>query len=179
MNWTIVQRILGLLLMIFSVTMLPPIIISLVFGEQSWLPFLEGFGLTLVSGILIWAPVRKHRRELRLRDGFLVVASFWTVLGTFGAAPLYLAEVPSMSFTDAVFESMSGLTTTGATVLTGLDTLPKGILYYRQQLQWLGGMGIIVLAVAVLPTRGAGGMPLFRSDTPGPVKTNQMMPRSP
>ncbi|MGB5353017.1 MAG: hypothetical protein WBN32_05335, partial [Woeseia sp.] len=90
MNWTIVQRILGLLLMMFSVTMLPPIVIGLVFKETSWLPFLEGFGLTLVSGILIWAPVRNHRRELRLRDGFLVVASFWTVLGAFGAAPLYL-----------------------------------------------------------------------------------------
>ena len=88
---------------------------------------------------------------MRLRDGFLVVALFWTVLGTFGALPLYFADVPVMSFTDAVFESMSGLTTTGATVITGIDSLPKSILYYRQQLQWLGGMGIIVLAVAILP----------------------------
>ena len=170
MNWTIVQRILGLLLMIFSVTMLPPVLVSLIFGEASWLPFVEGFALTLLSGLLIWLPVRRQRRELRLRDGFLVVASFWTVLGTFGAAPLYLAEMPAMSFTDAVFESMSGLTTTGATVLTGLDTLPKSILYYRQQLQWLGGMGIIVLAVAVLPMLGVGGMQLYRAETPGPVK---------
>ena len=90
---------------------------------------------------------------MRLRDGFLVVASFWTVLGTFGAAPLYLSGDLDLSFTDAVFESMSGLTTTGATVLTSLDSLPPSILYYRQQLQWLGGMGIIVLAVAGLPGR--------------------------
>lgn len=177
MNWTIVQRILGLLLMIFSVTMLPPIVVSLIYGESSWLPFVEGFALTFLSGVAIWAPVRHHRRELRLRDGFLVVASFWTVLGAFGAAPLYLAEVPSMTFTDAVFESMSGLTTTGATVLTGLDTLPKAILYYRQQLQWLGGMGIIVLAVAVLPMLGVGGMQLYRAETPGPVKDNKLTPR--
>ncbi|MBT8084664.1 MAG: potassium transporter [Woeseia sp.] len=177
MSWTIVQRILGLLLMMFSVTMLPPIVISLIFDENSWIPFVEAFALTLTFGILIWAPVRKQRRELRLRDGFLVVASFWTVLGAFGAAPLYLAEVPSMSFTDAVFESMSGLTTTGATVLTGLDTLPKAILYYRQQLQWLGGMGIIVLAVAILPMLGVGGMQLYRAETPGPVKDNKLTPR--
>jgi trk/ktr system potassium uptake protein len=177
MNWTIVQRILGLLLMMFSITMLPPIVVNFVFAEDSWLPFLEGFALTLVSGVLIWLPVRKRRRELRLRDGFIVVASFWTVLGTFGAAPLYLAEMPAMSFTDAVFESMSGLTTTGATVLTGLDTLPKAILYYRQQLQWLGGMGIIVLAVAVLPMLGVGGMQLYRAETPGPVKDNKLTPR--
>ena len=177
MNWTTVQRILGLLLMMFSITMLPPVLVSLIYKDGSWLHFLQGFALTLVAGALIWAPVRKSRRDLRLRDGFLVVASFWTVLGTFGAAPLYLAEVPDMSFTEAVFESMSGLTTTGATVLTGLDLLPRSILYYRQQLQWLGGMGIIVLAVAVLPMLGVGGMQLYRAETPGPVKDTKLTPR--
>ena len=177
MNWTVVQRILGLLLMMFSVTMLPPIVISMVFGEQSWLPFVEGFALTLVAGIICWLPVRRLRKDLRLRDGFVVVAAFWSVLGTFGAAPLYFADVISMSFTDAVFESMSGLTTTGATVLSGLDNLPKSILYYRQQLQWLGGMGIIVLAVAVLPMLGVGGMQLYRAETPGPVKDTKLTPR--
>ncbi len=177
MNWTVVQRILGLLLMMFSLTMLPPIIISLVFDDQSWLPFVEGFGLTLLAGLLFWLPVRKSRRDLRLRDGFLVVASFWTVLGVAGAAPLFFAESPAMSVTDAVFESISGLTTTGATVLMGLDSLPKSILYYRQQLQWLGGMGIIVLAVAVLPMLGVGGMQLYRAETPGPVKDTKLTPR--
>ena len=177
MNWTTVQRILGLLLMLFSLTMLPPVVVSFVFDERSWLPFIEGFVLTLASGMLIWFPVRARKRELRLRDGFIVVASFWTVLGAFGAAPLFLADIPSMSLTDAVFESISGLTTTGATVLTGLDALPKSILYYRQQLQWLGGMGIIVLAVAVLPMLGVGGMQLYRAETPGPVKDNKLTPR--
>ena len=177
MNWTVVQRILGLLLMMFSLTMLPPIIVSLIFDDQSWLPFVKGFGLTLLAGFLFWLPVRKSRRDLRLRDGFLVVASFWTVLGTFGAAPLIFADSPAMSLTDAIFESMSGLTTTGATVLMGLDALPKSILYYRQQLQWLVGMGIIVLAVAVLPMLGVGGMQLYRAETPGPVKDTKLTPR--
>ena len=177
MNWTVVQRILGLLLMMFSLTMLPPIVINLVFEEQSWLPFVQGFGLTLLSGFLCWLPVHKSRKDLRLRDGFLVVAAFWTVLGTFGAAPLYFAGDLSLSLTDAIFESMSGLTTTGATVLTGLDELPRAILYYRHQLQWLGGMGIIVLAVAVLPMLGVGGMQLYRAETPGPVKDTKLTPR--
>jgi trk system potassium uptake protein TrkH len=177
MNWTVVQRILGLLLMMFSLTMLPPALISLLFGEQSWLPFVEGFGLTLLAGLLLWLPVHRSRKDLRLRDGFVVVAAFWTVLGTFGAAPLYFSPDLSMSLTDAVFESISGLTTTGATVMTGLDDLPKSILYYRQQLQWLGGMGIIVLAVAVLPMLGVGGMQLYRAETPGPVKDTKLTPR--
>ncbi len=177
MNWSVVQRILGLLLMMFSLTMLPPILFSVLYADGAWLPFVEGFALTLAAGVVCWLPVRRERRELRLRDGFLVVASFWTVLGTFGAAPLYFADSLSMSITDAVFESISGLTTTGATVLTGLDALPKSILYYRQQLQWLGGMGIIVLAVAVLPMLGVGGMQLYRAETPGPVKDTKLTPR--
>jgi trk system potassium uptake protein TrkH len=177
MNWTVVQRILGLLLMMFSLTMLPPIAFSIYYDDHSWLPFVEGFGLTLAAGILIWLPVHRSRKDLRLRDGFLVVAAFWTVLGTFGAAPLYFADGLSLSATDAIFESMSGLTTTGATILTGLDDLPVSILYYRQQLQWLGGMGIIVLAVAVLPMLGVGGMQLYRAEAPGPVKDTKLTPR--
>ena len=177
MNWTVALRILGLLLMMFSLTMLPPVLVSFIYSDQSWLPFVESFVLILIAGTLCWFPVRNRRKELRLRDGFLVVASFWTVLGTAGSLPLFLAETPSMSFTDAVFESMSGLTTTGATVLTGLDFLPESILFYRQQLQWFGGMGIIVLAVAVLPMLGVGGMQLYRAETPGPVKDTKLTPR--
>jgi trk system potassium uptake protein TrkH len=177
MNWTVAQRILGLLLMMFSLTMLLPMLVGIVYSERSWLVFAESFAMILGAGTLAWYPVRHLRKELRLRDGFLVVASFWTVLGTAGALPLFLADVPSMTFTDAVFESMSGLTTTGATVLTGLDTLPKSILFYRQQLQWFGGMGIIVLAVAVLPMLGVGGMQLYRAETPGPVKDTKLTPR--
>jgi trk system potassium uptake protein TrkH len=177
MNRLVVQRILGLLLMTFSITMIPPVVVGLIYREQSWMPFVESFGLTLFAGLVLWYPVREFHKDLRLRDGFLVVASFWAGLGLTGALPLYLSDAPVMSFTDAVFESVSGLTTTGATVLSGLDSLPKAILYYRQQMQWLGGMGIIVLAVAVLPMLGVGGMQLLRAETPGPVKDSKLTPR--
>jgi len=177
MNRLVVLRILGLLLMTFSVTMIPPVIVDIIYQEQSWKPFFESFVVTLFLGMLLWYPVRLSRKDLRLRDGFLVVAAFWAGLGFTGALPLWLAAAPEMSLTDAVFESVSGLTTTGATVLSGLDELPKAILYYRQQMQWLGGMGIIVLAVAVLPMLGVGGMQLLRAETPGPVKDSKLTPR--
>jgi trk system potassium uptake protein TrkH len=177
MNLIVVQRILGLLLMVFSLTMLPPVIFSLLFRDSTWLPFIQAFGVTLLSGLIVWYPVRHSRKELRLRDGFVVVAMFWTVLGLFGALPLYLSPAPDISVTDSIFESISGLTTTGATILTGLDALPKSVLYYRQQLQWLGGMGIIILAVAVLPMLGVGGMQLYRAEVPGPVKDTKLTPR--
>lgn len=172
-----VQRVLGLLLALFSITMLPPMAVSLLFGDDTWLAFGTSFLIILGSGLLIWLPVRSNRREMRLRDGFTVVALFWVVLGLFGAVPLLVAERPAMTVIDAVFESVSGLTTTGATVLTGLDSLPPAILYYRQQLQWFGGLGIIVLAVAVLPMLGVGGMQLYRAETPGPVKDSKLTPR--
>lgn len=177
MNWSVIQRILGLLLTMFSVAMLPPIVVSLIFADGAWKPFFYSFLLILTLGILLFLPVRRARKDLRLRDGFLVVASFWMVLGTIGAAPLYLSSEPSMTLTEAVFESISGLTTTGATVIIGLDGLPESILFYRQQLQWLGGMGIIVLAVAILPMLGVGGMQLYRAETPGPVKDTKLTPR--
>jgi len=174
---TVVQRILGILLMVFSFTMLPPALVSLFYADGTATAFLDGFTLTLSMGVLFWLPVRNQHRELRLRDGFMVVIMFWTVLGLTGALPFMLAENPQMSLTDSIFESVSGLTTTGATVIVGIDNLPPSILYYRQQLQWLGGMGIIVLAVAVLPMLGIGGMQLYRAETPGPMKDTKLTPR--
>ena len=147
-----VQRILGLLLMLFSLSMLPPLAVSAWYRDQAHHPFVMAFALTLVTGLILWMPVRRQVKDLRMRDGFLVVVLFWTVLSLFGALPFSLADNPHMSVTDAVFESVSGLTTTGATVITAIDDLPASIQYYRQQLQWLGGMGIIVLAVAILPS---------------------------
>ncbi len=146
-------------------------------SDGALLPFVEAFVLTLVTGFLLYLPVRHHRNELRLRDGFLVVVLFWTVLGVAGGLPIYLSGVYDISVTDAIFESISGITTTGATVIVGLDDLPHALLLYRQELQWLGGMGIIVLAVAVLPMLGVGGMQLFRAETPGPVKDTKLTPR--
>ena len=177
MQFLVIQRILGLLLVIFSFTMLPPIFIGWIYNDLSLAPFIKSFVLVLVSGIILWFPVRYRKRELRLREGFLVVVLFWTVLGVSGSAPLMFSQELQISFADAVFESISGLTTTGATVITGLDDLPKSILFYRQQLQWLGGMGIIVLAVAILPMLGIGGIQLYRAETPGPVKDSKLTPR--
>ena len=177
MHLTVVQRILGLLLMLFSFSMLPPVLVSWYFNDGAMAAFISGFGITFGVGTLVWLPVRDQIEELRLRDGFLIVAAFWLGLGAMGGVPLFFAQLPDMSFTDAIFESVSGLTTTGATVLTGLDDLPRSILYYRQQLQWLGGMGIIVLAVAILPMLGVGGMALYKAETPGPMKDNKLTPR--
>ena len=163
--------------MLFSFTLLPPLIIDLLYQEGAQDGFLISFSALIVIGFLLWLPVRKVKKDLRLRDGFIVVVVFWFVLGLSGALPFVMYEQMNLSVIDAVFESVSGLTTTGATVLTGLDNMPHAILFYRQELQWLGGMGIIVLAVAVLPMLGIGGMQLYRAETPGPVKNNKLTPR--
>ncbi len=173
----IVLKILGILLIIFSSTLLPPMAISWFTDDGAWQAFAIAYALTLVTGAACWLPRRRTQRDLRFRDGFLVVVLFWTVLATFGTVPFLLSDEPTMSITDGFFESMSGLTTTGATVLTGIDDLPVSIRYYRQQLQWLGGMGIIVLAVAVMPMLGVGGMQLYRAETPGPLKDTKLTPR--
>ncbi len=177
MQLLVIQRILGLLIIVFSVTHLPPIAVGLIYRDGAIAPFIEAFVLTLIVGFALYLPVRQHKKELRLRDGFLVVVMFWTVLGVAGGLPIYLSGVNDISVTDSVFESISGITTTGATVIVGLDNLPHALLFYRQELQWLGGMGIIVLAVAVLPMLGVGGMQLFRAETPGPVKDTKLTPR--
>ncbi|GJL80741.1 MAG: Trk system potassium uptake protein [marine bacterium B5-7] len=177
MRHKVVLKILGVLLTLFSTTQLPPVIVALIYDEHSIKAFVLSGLLTLLTGILCWLPVRNFHRDLKFRDGFLVVALFWTVVALFGSLPFLLTEEVHISVTDAFFESMSGLTTTGATVMTGLDELPRSILYYRQQLQWLGGMGIIVLAVAVMPMLGVGGMQLYRAETPGPVKNSKLTPR--
>ena len=177
MQLLVIIRILGLLLMVFSTTMLPPVLVDWIYQENAGAPFLNAFALVLFGGFLLYLPVRNHKKDLRLRDGFMVVVMFWFVLGTAGGLPFYLSDSIELSITDAIFESISGLTTTGATVIVGLDDLPHSILFYRQFLQWLGGMGIIVLAVAVLPMLGIGGMQLYRAETPGPVKDTKLTPR--
>ena len=177
MQFLVVLRILGALLSIFSVTMLVPGVVSLAYGDGSARSFFIGFIVTLAIGLSAWLPLRNYHVSLKLRDGFVVVVMFWTVLGLFGAIPLYIDEKLNLTIAQSIFESLSGFTTTGATVIVGLDTLPQGILLYRQLVQWLGGMGIIVLAVAILPLLGiGGGMQLFRAETAGPQK-EKMTPR--
>ena len=177
MSLRVILRILGLLLMLFSLTMLPPMLISFWFRDGVWYAFMIGIAITVLTGLVLYLPNRRARKELRIRDGFLIAAMFWTVLALFGSLPLMLFGDAALGITDAVFESFSGLTTTGATVITGIDFLPESIRYYRQQLQWLGGMGIVVLAVAILPTLGVGGMALYRTEIPGPLKDSKLTPR--
>ncbi len=177
MHPAVILRILGLLLMVYSSTMLLPAMVALIYNDGGEKQFFWAFAITLVSGLLFWLPVQNQKQELRVRDGFVVVVLFWSVLGFYGAIPFMLGETPHMDVADAVFESISGLTTTGATVMSGIDDLPKSIQFYRQQLQWLGGMGIIVLAVAILPMLGIGGMQLYRAEAPGPIKDNKLTPR--
>lgn len=172
-----ILRILGLLICLFSITLVPPGVVALIYQDGGGVAFLLAFVVSLVVGFCVWYPNRHERSDLKVRDGFLLTVLFWTVLGAVGILPLWFtAEVP-LSITDAAFESFSGLTTTGATILTSIEHLPHSILFYRQQLQWLGGMGIIVLAVAILPMLGIGGMQLYRAEIPGPLKDAKMTPR--
>ena len=163
--------------MLFSLTMLPPVGVSILFDDDQVQLFGVAAVLIFGAGLASWLPCYRQKRELRIRDGFVITVLFWLVLGIAGSVPLVLSNNLSLSVTDSIFESISGLTTTGATVIVGLDTLPKSILFYRQQLQWLGGMGIVVLAVAILPMLGIGGMQLYRAETPGPVKDAKLSPR--
>ncbi|VFM95256.1 MAG: trk system potassium uptake protein TrkH [Candidatus Kentron sp. G] len=177
MRFAVVLKILGLLLTVFSITMLPPTLVSIWYADGAAQSFLMAFLLIFCLGVVFWFPVRRIHQELRLRDGFVIVLLFWVSLTLSGAIPFMLATDPNMSLTNSFFESVSGLTTTGATVMTGIDHLPPSIQFYRQLLQWLGGMGVIVLAVAILPMLGIGGMQLYRAETPGPVKDSKLTPR--
>lgn len=180
MHYKAVLKVVGILFAMFSISLLPPLAISFFSSHPSddtFPAFLISFIAILATGIAIWLPVRKNREQLGPREGFLTVAAFWFSLVTIGTLPFLLSQNLEINFTDAFFESMSGLTTTGATVLTGIDDWPKSILYYRQQLQWLGGMGIIVLAVAVIPMLGIGGMQLYLAEMPGAMKNTKLTPR--
>jgi trk system potassium uptake protein TrkH len=172
-----ILNVLGIFLMLFSVSMLPPAFIAYLYQDSSPLPYVNGFAVTLGSGICLRLLFSSSLYELRTRDGFLLVTLFWMTLCLFSAFPLMMIDHPHQSLTNALFESVSGFTTTGATILTGIDELPHALRYYRQQLQFLGGMGIIALAVAVLPMLGIGGLQLYRAETPGPVKDAKLTPR--
>ena len=171
MQLSIVAKTIGLLLMVFSFAQVPPLVLDLIYAEGEYISFLYSFLLTVLGGLVLWWPFREVKKDFRLREGVLIVVCFWIVLSLFGTLPFLITDsISKLSFSDAFFESMSGLTTTGATVLSQLDDLPKSILFYRQQLQWLGGMGIIVLAVAVLPLLGVGGMELYHAESSGIAK---------
>ncbi|HWQ93912.1 MAG TPA: TrkH family potassium uptake protein [Gammaproteobacteria bacterium] len=176
MQFLVIQRIMGLLLMLFSLTMLPCIVLSWFDQDGGFAPFLKACLITLMTGFLLWLPVRRQGRELRTRDAFVIVSLFWTLLALFGALPFQFVGTTSL-MVDAYFETMSGLTTSGSTVLTGLDHLAPSMNLWRGILQFMGGMGIVVLAVAILPMLGVGGMQLYKAETPGPMKESKLTPR--
>jgi trk system potassium uptake protein TrkH len=172
-----VVNVMGALVALFAAYYLLPIVTALVYGETASLHvFLISAGIALVIGLALYLATRRFRTELRPRDGYLLVSLSWIAVTTLAAAPLMLGE-PRLSFTDAFFESMSGLSTTGSTIFAGLDALPHAVNLWRCALHWLGGMGIIVLAVAILPLLGVGGMQMYRAETPGPVKDAKLTPR--
>ena len=151
-----VVHVLGFAVMLLAAAMAIPVSVALWHGGPTLPAFGESFLATLAGGLIMWAATRRHRRELQVRDGFLLVTLVWSVLPAFAALPLMLF-MPALSFTDAYFECISGITTTGATVLSDLDKLPPSINVWRCLLQWFGGVGIIVMAVAVLQVHlGAG-----------------------
>lgn len=171
-----VLNALAVVLAIFALTMLLPLGVSWYYRDGAESAYDEAILLSLLSAALLWLLTRRRRRDLTVRDGFLLVVLTWVILPIYAALPLWL-HIDALSFTDAYFEAVSGLTTTGATVLTGLDTLPMSINLWRTQLHWLGGMGVIVLAVAILPLLGIGGRQLFKAETPGPMKESSLTPR--
>ena len=177
MKIDIVLKTIGLLLMVFSLTQIPPILIDFIYSEGEFVSFFISFALTFIGGYLVWFFNRNAAQDFRIREGILIVVSFWAVLSLFGTLPFLLTDsIKNLTFASAFFESMSGLTTTGATVLSQLDELPKSILYYRQQLQWLGGIGIVVLAVAILPFLGVGGMELYHAEYSG-ISKDRLTPK--
>jgi trk system potassium uptake protein TrkH len=171
-----IAHVLGGMLMVMAATYLLPIGWSVAVGDGTVRSFVQAAVGTLGSGLALWAPTRRYKRELQPRDGCLLVVLTWVAMAAAATVP-FLLELPAMSFTDAYFESMSALTTTGATVLTGLETLPQSLNIWRHALQWFGGLGIIVLAVAILPLLGVGGMQLFKAEMPGPMKETKLTPR--
>jgi trk system potassium uptake protein TrkH len=176
-----VAHILGRLLTVFSFTYLVPIASALYFRDGTLQVFAVSLLACALSGLLLERITRRYQRELKARDGFMLVVMAWTLIAAIAAVPLMLHKLGTgqgpMSFTDSFFETMSGLTTTGATVIVGLDNLAPSINLWRHTISWLGGMGIIVLAVAILPLLGVGGMQLLRAEVPGPIKDSRLTAR--
>jgi trk system potassium uptake protein len=171
-----VVALVGRMVALFALLMSVPLAFSLATGDAAQRAFLIAIALTFGAGGLMSLLMRRFRRELQPRDGFVLVALTWTTLPVFGALPLLLA-IPDLSLTDAYFEAMSAFTATGATVLTGLDKLPLSVNVWRCFMMWVGGLGIVVLAVAILPLLGVGGTQLYKAETAGPMKDTKLTPR--
>ncbi|MAR77657.1 MAG: potassium transporter, partial [Gammaproteobacteria bacterium] len=165
------------MLISFSFTLALPIIISLIYNDGNLLTFIYSFLIIIFFGLILYFPNKNSNRDIKIKEGYLIVVLFWVILSLFGAIPFMLDQQLSLSFKDAFFESISGWTTTGATVINDIDVLSPSVLMYRQELQWLGGMGIVILALAILPVLGVGGMNLYKAESTGPIKDNKISPR--
>ena len=174
MNVKPLINLFSILVMFFSVSFVFPMIVSIIYKDSALSIFIYTFLFVFFLGLIGWFFSRGDDRELGQKDGFIIITFFWLVLSVAGSIPFIIS---GMGFIDSFFESMSGITTTGATILTGLDSLPESILFYRQLLQWMGGMGLIVLAIAVMPLLGIGGGQLYKTEIPGAMNDQKMTPR--
>lgn len=175
-RFLMIQKVLGALLGLSSLFFLPPLTLAIALGEDTVVTFAETFACAALLGLALWWPVRRLRYDLRLRDGFFITTFAWLLAAAVGSIPFLLSE-PRLALTQAMFEAVSGLTTTGATTIDGLDELPRSMLLYRQSLNFYGGMGIVLLAVAILPMLKVGGMQLFRAEATGPGRETKLTPR--
>ena len=176
MRWRFILKTIGILTLIFGLTMIFPLMVSLYYKESGVYALLISLGFTVFCGLLLYLVFRKEQAEVvSQREGMAIVTVGWLAVGLFGAIPFFLGD-GSFSFTDAFFEAASGFSTTGASVVTNIEGLSKGLLFWRSFIQWLGGMGIIVLSVAILPFLGVGGMQLYKAEVPTPVP-DKLKPR--
>ncbi len=176
MHWRYMFSVAGILVLFFGLTMLVPLAAGLIYQDGSALPLALSMIITVAAGLFFYLVFRKERAStISQREGMAIVVVGWSAVGLFGALPFYL-DSGSWTFVDALFESVSGFTTTGASVLTDIEALPKGLLLWRSFIQWLGGMGIIVLSIAILPFLGVGGMQLYKAEVPSPVP-DKLKPR--
>ena len=171
-----VVNVLGKMVLVFGLTMLIPLGLALWGNDGARFAFEESILITMGCGLLMWLATRRYKRELQTRDGFLLVVLVWSVLPVFAMLPLLFC-LPELNLSMAYFEAVSGLTATGGTVLSGLDALPPSINLWRGEIVWLGGMGLIVLVVAILPLLGVGGRQMLNAEIPGPMKENKLTPR--
>ncbi|MFL2568488.1 MAG: TrkH family potassium uptake protein [Gammaproteobacteria bacterium] len=170
-------KIVGIMLLLFSVTLVIPLITSLIYSDGNHYTFVYSFLIILGLGSILYLPNISAKNDIKIKEGFLIVVLFWIILSLVSSIPFMLDKQLSLTFVDAFFESVSGWTTTGATIINNLDILSPSILIYRQELQWLGGMGIVILALAILPMLGVGGMQLYKAESTGPIKDNKISPR--
>ncbi|NCX24575.1 MAG: potassium transporter [Proteobacteria bacterium] len=174
MNFKPLLNLFSILVILFSFSFIFPIIVSLIYKDAAITIFIRTFLIVFVIGFIGFLVSRKHNEDLNQKDGFLIITLFWLVLSVAGSIPFVLS---GMSYMDAFFEAMSGITTTGATVISNLQSLPESMLLYRQLLQWMGGMGLIVLAIAVMPLLGIGGGQLYKTEIPGAMNDQKLTPR--